>query len=71
MQRVRKFVERLRDWRAAVRVSRRRDRAERAFNHRWQRATPGEQIALLVDALHASPQLRRAFREALAGKRRG
>lgn len=38
------------------------------FERRWRSATPGMQMAALIEMLHKHPELRRQFRDALFGK---
>lgn len=38
------------------------------FERRWRRATPGTQVAGIIEMLHHNEPLRRAFRAALYGK---
>jgi hypothetical protein len=45
-------------------------RQRRAFERQWRKANPGQQLAIMIECLRASPELRRAFREALSGKAR-
>lgn len=54
---MRRLTTRLRTWWEA-----------RKLQRKWARLTPGQQMALMVDALNHSADLRRRFREALYGK---
>lgn len=38
------------------------------FERRWRKATPGTQVAGIIEMLHHNEPLRRAFRDALYGK---